>query len=65
LLPESDWEMDLAQMEKQIDRRTKAIVMNNPSNPTGAVYSKEHLEAFLRLADKYNMVVIADEIYGI
>jgi tyrosine aminotransferase len=38
--------------------------MNNPSNPTGAVYSKEHLIDFLKLCDKYGLTVIADEIYG-
>jgi tyrosine aminotransferase len=63
-MADKDWEMNLAHMESLIDDRTKAIVMNNPSNPTGAVYSKEHLTDFLKLCDKYGLTVIADEIYG-
>ena len=56
--------MNLSHIEQLIDHRTKAIVMNNPSNPTGAVYSKAHLVDFLKMCDKYGMTVIADEIYG-
>lgn len=41
-----------------------AIVVNNPNNPTGAVYSKKHLEDILRLAERYRVPIIADEIYG-
>jgi tyrosine aminotransferase len=58
------WEADLVQMEGLIDERTKAIIVNNPSNPCGAVFSKEHLEAILRIADRYKVPIIADEIYG-
>lgn len=44
--------------------RIAALLVNNPSNPCGSVYSKEHLSAILALADKYRVPVIADEIYG-
>ena len=45
--PDRSWEVDLDHLESLIDDRTKAIVVNNPSNPCGSVYSKEHLEAIL------------------
>ena len=64
LLPDKGWEIDLVQVESLIDQHTKAIVLNNPSNPTGAVYDKTHLENFLKVCDKYGITVIADEIYG-
>jgi tyrosine aminotransferase len=64
LCPEKGWEVDLAQMESLIDSRTVAIILNNPSNPCGSVYSKEHLQDILMLAEKYHLPIIADEIYG-
>lgn len=42
----------------------RGILVNNPSNPTGAVYSKEHLLQIIKLAEKYRVPIIADEIYG-
>lgn len=64
LLPDNNWEVDLDSLERQIDKHTKAIVINNPSNPCGANYSKVHLTAILRKAEKYRIPIIADEIYG-
>jgi tyrosine aminotransferase len=64
LLADKGWEADLVQMEKLIDNNTAAIVVNNPNNPCGAVYSREHLEKICRLAEKYRLPIIADEIYG-
>jgi len=64
LLMDRDWEADLAHMESLIDERTAAIVVNNPNNPTGAVYSRQHLQQILRLAERYRVPIIADEIYG-
>ncbi len=51
-------------MCKQIDDNTKAILINNPSNPCGSNYSKEHLIEITKIAKKYNLPIIADEIYG-
>ena len=51
-------------MAAQIDDRTKAILINNPSNPCGCVYSKEHLQSILAVAEKHQVPIIADEIYG-
>jgi tyrosine aminotransferase len=56
--------IDLENLEAQIDSKTRAIIVNNPSNPTGIVFPKDHLEAILRLAYKHKVVIIADEIYG-
>jgi len=64
LLPERDWEADLVDMESHIDSNTSSIIINNPSNPCGSVYSKEHLQAILKIAEKHHLPIIADEIYG-
>jgi tyrosine aminotransferase len=64
LLQDDSWQVDLKHMESLIDSRTAAIIVNNPGNPTGSVYSKQHLEAILRVADKHRVPIIADEIYG-
>ena len=48
LQPEREWEADLTHMESLIDDRTRFIVVNNPSNPCGSVYSKEHLQGILK-----------------
>jgi alanine-synthesizing transaminase len=54
---------DIAAIEALITARTRAIVIINPNNPTGAVYSREHLTALARLAEAHNLVVMSDEIY--
>jgi len=64
LLPEKEWEADLEHMESLIDDNTKCIVVNNPSNPCGSVYSKEHLKAILNIAERYKLPILADEIYA-
>jgi tyrosine aminotransferase len=64
LIPEKSWECDLNSMKRLIDNRTKAILINNPSNPCGAVYSKEHLKEIAKIAREYNLPIIADEIYS-
>ncbi len=51
------------QMERYITPRTKMLVLNSPSNPTGAVYSREELSAIADLAVKHNIYVLSDEIY--
>jgi tyrosine aminotransferase len=61
---ENNWEADMEEMESLIDERTVSIVVNNPSNPCGSVYSKEHLTAIIKLAEKYALPIIADEVYG-
>lgn len=63
LIAEMDWQADLEKMRSNADSRTKAIVVNNPSNPCGSVYSKEHLIGILGVAKDLGIPVIADEIY--
>jgi alanine-synthesizing transaminase len=50
-------------IEKLVTPRTRALVIINPNNPTGAVYSRERLTALARLAERHNLVVMSDEIY--
>ena len=63
LLPEQDWEVDLRHMESLIDEKTAAIIVNNPSNPCGSVFSIEHLKQILDIAERNKVPIIADEIY--
>ncbi|MBC7569522.1 MAG: pyridoxal phosphate-dependent aminotransferase [Spirosoma sp.] len=58
-----DWNPDLADIEQKITPRTRAIVVINPNNPTGAVYDKAVLEKIARLAERHKLIVFADEIY--
>lgn len=64
LKPNSNWEVDLLDLESQVDSNTAAIVVNNPSNPCGSVYSREHLEEILEVAEDNYVPIIADEIYA-
>ena len=57
------WMPDIADMESKITDRTKALVVINPNNPTGAVYSREILEQIAELARKHQLLLLADEIY--
>jgi alanine-synthesizing transaminase len=54
---------DPAEIESLITKRTRAIVVVNPNNPTGAVYPRETLAAIARLAEKHRLLVLCDEIY--
>jgi len=57
------WQPDIADMESKITERTKALVVINPNNPTGAVYSREVLTQIAELARKHQLLLLADEIY--
>lgn len=59
----SNWYPDLKDIESKITSRTKAILVINPNNPTGALYPKEILEGVIQIARKHKLVVFADEIY--
>jgi tyrosine aminotransferase len=62
--PATGWECDLENMESQIDENTRGILINNPSNPCGSVFSEGHLEDIIRLAAKHKLPIVADEVYG-
>lgn len=57
------WQPDIADMESKITARTKALVVINPNNPTGAVYTSEVLTQIVDLARKHELLLLADEIY--
>jgi alanine-synthesizing transaminase len=58
-----EWQPDIDDIAGRITARTKAIVVINPNNPTGAVYSKELLEGIGDLARRHNLMIFADEVY--
>ena len=60
---DSDWNPDLRDMESKITPKTKAIVLINPNNPTGSVYSKEIIQGVVKIAQKYGLIIFSDEIY--
>ncbi len=60
---QNEWNPDLEDIEKKVTPATKAIVVINPNNPTGAVYSKEILEGIVEIARKHQLMIFADEIY--
>ena len=60
---QADWYPDLADIRKKITRRTKAIVIINPNNPTGALYPKEVLEGIVEIARQHHLIIFSDEIY--
>lgn len=57
------WMPDLADIRAKITPRTKAIVVINPNNPTGALYSNELLLGIIDIAREHNLVIMADEVY--
>ena len=60
---QSDWYPDLEDIEKKITDRTKAIVIINPNNPTGALYPREILEKIVDIARRHQLIIFSDEIY--
>ncbi|MDR1445308.1 MAG: pyridoxal phosphate-dependent aminotransferase [Treponema sp.] len=60
---ESGWNPDLDDIRSKITSRTKAVVIINPNNPTGAVYDREILEGIAKIAHEHDLIVYADEIY--
>jgi alanine-synthesizing transaminase len=61
--PENGFLPDPEEVERLVTPRTRALVVINPNNPTGAVYPRELLEALARLAERHRLVVFSDEIY--
>ena len=60
---DNGWFPDVADIEAKITDRTRALVVINPNNPTGAVYSRESLQQLVEVARRHDLVVMADEIY--
>lgn len=57
------WYPDLEDMEAKVTKKTKAIVIINPNNPTGALYPKDVLEGIVAIARRHNLIIFSDEIY--
>jgi alanine-synthesizing transaminase len=60
---QSDWFPDLDDIRRKVTPRTKAIVVINPNNPTGALYPPELLQEIVEIARQHQLIVMADEIY--
>ena len=60
---EAEWNPDIEDIKKKITDRTKAIVIINPNNPTGALYPKDVLEQIVNVAREKNLIIFSDEIY--
>jgi alanine-synthesizing transaminase len=61
--PEHGFQPDPEQVEKLITARTRALVLINPNNPSGAVYPRDTVQALVRIAEKHRLLLMADEIY--
>ncbi|MEM2935255.1 MAG: aminotransferase class I/II-fold pyridoxal phosphate-dependent enzyme [Candidatus Thermoplasmatota archaeon] len=62
-IEENDWQPDVDDIRKKISKRTKGIVIINPNNPTGALYSEKTLKEIVDIAGEHNILVVSDEIY--
>lgn len=60
---QSDWYPDIADIESKVTSKTKAIVIINPNNPTGALYPREVLEKIVDIARRHELIIFSDEIY--
>lgn len=60
---QAEWYPDIDDMKKKITPRTKALVIINPNNPTGALYPKEVLEEIVEVARQHELIIFSDEIY--
>ena len=60
---QSEWNPDIADIRRKVTSRTKAIVIINPNNPTGALYPKEILEQIVQIARENQLIIFSDEIY--
>ena len=61
---EDEFRLTVAALEKKVTKKTKAILLNFPCNPTGAVLSHEDMEGILKFAKKHDLIVLADEVYS-
>ena len=62
-LEEYNWQPDVEDIRKKISKKTKSIVIINPNNPTGALYSKKIVKEIIDIAGEYEIPIISDEIY--
>lgn len=60
---ENEFMLDVQDLERSVTERTKAVILNSPSNPTGSVLDHKSLEGIAQVARKYDLVVLSDEVY--
>ena len=63
LVEEQNFALDLGALERLISRKTAAVLFANPNNPTGTVYSRAQIEALVEIADRHDLLLVADEVY--
>ncbi|ACF13130.1 aminotransferase class I and II [Chloroherpeton thalassium ATCC 35110] len=61
--PENGWHLDIEELRASITPKTRAIVVINPNNPTGALYPPETLSAIIEVAREYKLLIVSDEVY--
>ncbi|QHQ61579.1 aminotransferase class I/II-fold pyridoxal phosphate-dependent enzyme [Anaerocolumna sedimenticola] len=64
LKPENQFGIDIGEVKKHITEKTKMLVINNPNNPTGAVYDNSILKQLCELSIKHNFIIVSDEMYS-
>eukprot|EP01083_Nonionella_stella_P170633 581108_1 len=62
--PENEWQVDIQHMRSLINKKTRAILVCNPSNPCGSVLTEENLLSILQVAEDFSIPIITDEVYG-
>ena len=60
---QSEWYPDMEDIKRKVNSRTKAIVLINPNNPTGALYPREVLQQIVDIAREHQLMIFSDEIY--
>ncbi len=58
------WRVDLASLERAVTSKTKVLILNNASNPTGTLYTRDELVQILDFAKRHNIIVLSDEVYS-
>ena len=59
----ADWTLDFDELASKITSKTKMLILNNPNNPLGKVYTLEELNKLAQFAEQHDLIVIADEVY--
>ena len=63
LEPENRWNVNIASLRASLKPNTKAILVNNPSNPCGSCWSREHMLEILDVANEFKIPIVSDEVY--
>lgn len=61
---DNNWEVSISDLKNSINEKTKILILNNASNPTGVLYSKEEIADILEFAKQNNLIVLSDEVYS-